>query len=264
MFDRPDRRRFLRLLAGVSVLPLIGCASDSSDGTDGAPLPDGAAGADGRVGAGDCTSAIPSETEGPYPGDGTNGPNALSLSGIERSDIRASIAGATGLAEGVPLTITLRLVATGAACEALAGYAIYLWHCDRAGDYSMYSAAAADENYLRGVQQTDENGEVTFTTIFPACYAGRWPHAHFEIFPSLASATAGGNSIHISQLALPKSTCDEVYAESGYEQSVRNLASLSLETDGIFRDDGGERQLVSISGDVGGGYAATLIVPVSV
>ncbi len=37
-----------------------------------------------------CT-LIPQETEGPYPGDGTNGPNALAASGIVRPDIRSSV-----------------------------------------------------------------------------------------------------------------------------------------------------------------------------
>ena len=41
----------------------------------------------------------------------------------------------------------------------------------------MYSEAVADENYLRGVQETDAEGRVEFRTIFPAAYSGRWPHA---------------------------------------------------------------------------------------
>lgn len=34
----------------------------------------------------------------------------------------------------------------------MAGAVVYLRHCDAEGYYSMYSEAAADENYLRGVQ----------------------------------------------------------------------------------------------------------------
>jgi hypothetical protein len=37
-------------------------------------------------------SVIPSETAGPYPGDGSNGPNALTQSGIVRADIRRASA----------------------------------------------------------------------------------------------------------------------------------------------------------------------------
>ena len=56
--------------------------------------------------------------------------------------------------------------------QPLAGAAVYVWHCDRAGQYSLYSQAVTGENYLRGVQETDAKGQVTFTSIFPACYSG--------------------------------------------------------------------------------------------
>src|SRR5215467_12645955 len=55
-------------------------------------------------------SVIPSETAGPYPGDGSNGPNVLTQSGIVRSDIRASFGSSgTSVAAGTPLTVTLQL-----------------------------------------------------------------------------------------------------------------------------------------------------------
>ena len=132
---------------------------------------------------------------------------------------------------------------------------MYVWHCDREGNYSLYSDAAAGENYLRGVQETDAEGRVTFTSIFPACYQGRWPHVHFEVYRSLDEATSGSNAIATSQLAFPADTCDVVYATAGYEQSVRNLAQLSLETDNVFRD-GAEQQLATMSGSVADGYVA--------
>jgi hypothetical protein len=83
----------------------------------------------------------PSETGGPYPGDGTNGPNVLVQTGIVRSDIRSSFGtSGTTTAPGVPLTVTLQLVNTNANCAPLVGYVVYLWHCDASGRYSMYSA----------------------------------------------------------------------------------------------------------------------------
>ena len=30
-------------------------------------------------------------------------------------------------------------------------------------------------------QISSQNGTVTFTTTFPGCYSGRWPHVHFEV-----------------------------------------------------------------------------------
>ena len=43
---------------------------------------------------------IPDETAGPYPGDGSNGPDLLEGSGIVRSDIRSSFDTATTTAKG--------------------------------------------------------------------------------------------------------------------------------------------------------------------
>jgi protocatechuate 3,4-dioxygenase beta subunit len=211
-------------------------------------------------------SLIPSETAGPYPGDGTNGPNALTQSGIVRSDIRSSF-GASGTlaAGGTPLTVTLRLVSTVSGCTPLSGLAIYLWHCNAGGGYSMYSSGISGQNYLRGVQVTDSNGEVTFTTIFPGCYSGRWPHMHFEIYHSLALATSGTNAARISQLALPQSVCSTVYSQTNlYPTSAQNLSQITLNSDNVFGNDGGVLQLASTTGDNTNGYASTLEIGVAI
>ena len=257
-----DRRRLLRMAAswgaGLGVLDLLGCGSLADvTGTDGTST-----GTDAGSGAtaGSC-SRIPEETAGPYPGDGSNGANVLNQTGVVRSDIRSSFAGLSGTAAGVPLTIELTIV-SATTCEVLANRAVYLWHCDRAGLYSLYSAGATNQNYLRGVQQADANGKVRFTSIFPGCYAGRWPHVHFEVFPSLAAATDVRNKVATSQLALPKAACDAVYATAGYEASVRNLAGITLATDNVF-SDGSARQVATLTGSPGDGYVASLTVAVN-
>lgn len=269
-----DRRRMLRMAAkfgaGLGMLNLLGCGSDTasaitgtSTGTDAAT---GTTGSTGSTGSGTSNSAgtcsqIPQETAGPYPGDGSNGANVLNLTGVVRSDIRSSFAGASGTATGVPLTIELTLV-SASTCAVLADRAVYLWHCDRSGLYSLYSAGVTNQNYLRGVQQTDAAGKVSFTSIFPACYSGRWPHIHFEVYPSLGAATSVKNKVATSQIALPKSACDLVYATSGYEQSVRNLSQISLATDNVF-SDGSALELATVSGSVSGGLTAALTVAVA-
>ena len=163
------------------------------------------------------------------------------------------------MAKGVPLTIelTIRNLAGG----AYAGAAVYLWHCDIDGRYSLYSQGITNQNYLRGVQEADASGKVTFTSIFPAAYSGRWPHIHFEVYPTLAKANSSANKISTSQLALPEKVCSTVYATSGYEQSVRNLAGTSLSSDNVF-SDGWAQQLATVTGDVSAGYVANLVVPV--
>ena len=271
MATAASRRQTLRwLFAGAAALPLAGCGGSgasaaTSDSAASTSTSEGSTGT-GSTGATSC-SVIPEETGGPYPGDGTNRnaggvANALVLSGIVRSDIRASVAGASGVAQGIPLTIRLQLVNVAANCAAAAGAAVYLWHCTREGGYSMYSSGIANENFLRGVQEADAQGVVTFQTIFPGCYDGRMPHVHFEVYPALDKATKASNRVKTSQFAFPLATLDEAYASSGYAASVANLARISYASDNVF-SDGTALQMASVTGNAIQGYVATLTVGVS-
>ncbi|MCI0347372.1 MAG: intradiol ring-cleavage dioxygenase [Chloroflexi bacterium] len=206
---------------------------------------------------------IPEETAGPFPGDGSNGPDILGESGVVRRDVRSSFGSSTTIAQGVPLTIRLQVQDASNGCAPLAGAAVYVWHCTRDGEYSMYSQNVANENFLRGVQAAGVDGVVTFETIFPGCYSGRWPHIHFEVYPSLDAATDVGNKIATSQVALPESTCVEVYATEGYGQSAQNLAGTFLAGDMVFGEDDGAQQLGTISGSLAGGLTVDLAVPVN-
>lgn len=165
----------------------------------------------------------------------------------------------SGTAGGIPLKVDLTIVNTKAACAALAGYAVYAWHCDQNGKYSIYELT--NQNYLRGVQETDANGKVSFQTILPGAYNGRYPHIHFEIFSSLANATAATGKVKTSQLALPEAACNAVYETTGYEQSKTNFPGTPLSRDNVF-SDGASLQVSAVSGDVTNGYTATLIVGV--
>lgn len=185
----------------------------------------------------------------------------LDDSGIVRQDIRTSVGASTTTGDGVPLTIRLT-VKDLATSEVLVGAAVYVWHCDREGRYSMYSSGAEQENCLRGVQPTDASGTATFTSIFPACYPGRWPHIHFEVYENVADATTRGPIVKTSQIALPQAACEAVYATSGYQSSVRNLARLSLERDNVFGDDAGVHQLATMSGGGAAGYTVALTIGV--
>jgi protocatechuate 3,4-dioxygenase beta subunit len=177
----------------------------------------------------------------------------LDQSGIVRRDITSSFGSSTTKAVGVPLSITMTINDYANNKAALAGAAVYVWHCDREGRYSLYSQGLTGENYLRGVQETDRRGQVRFTTIFPACYSGRWPHIHFEVYPSLAKATNSANKIATSQMALPEAACRAVYATSGYEQSLGNMSPVTLDSDNVF-GDGYDLQIPTVTGDPSSGY----------
>jgi protocatechuate 3,4-dioxygenase beta subunit len=205
---------------------------------------------------------IPDETNGPYPADGTNGVDVLDKDGIVRQDIRSSFGDSTTTAPGVPLTFEFTVLDIVNDGGPLAGAAVYAWQCDRDGNYSLYSSGIEDENYLRGVQVADSDGRVTFVSVFPACYPGRWPHVHFEVYPDLDSITDYDKRLSTSQMAFPKNICDTVFTTDGYESSVENLSQLTLKTDNVFGDDGGVHQLATVSGSVKAGYTAKLTVPI--
>ncbi len=265
-----DRRQTLRwLLAGASALPVLGCGGGGSSASDGAAATSASSSTTSTTtttAAGSC-AVIPEETGGPYPGDGTNSNNSgvvnvLTQSGVVRSDIRSSFNGPSGVAAGVPLTIKLQIVNASGSCAVLSGYAVYLWHCDRDGNYSLYSNGVTDQNYLRGVQASDSSGNLTFQTIFPGCYSGRMPHVHFEVYPTLAKSASAANRIKTSQFTFPMATLNEVYAASGYSASVRNLAQISYTTDNIF-SDGYSLQMAAVSGNATDGYVVGLTVGVA-
>lgn len=210
---------------------------------------------------GSTSEEVPEETGGPYPGDGSNGPNVLDDAGVVRQDIRSSFGDASGTAEGVELRLDLRLIDVAGGGGPKAGAAVYAWHCTADGEYSLYTGLAEGENYLRGVQAADSDGNLSFTTIFPGAYSGRYPHIHFEVYESVEAATSGSQKLVTSQIALPVEACEAVYATAGYEQSAENFPRTPLEGDGIF-SDGWSTQLATVSGDVEGGMVATLNVGV--
>lgn len=204
---------------------------------------------------------IPQETAGPYPGDGSNGADILERSGVVRSDLRSSLDGGA-TAAGVPMTLDLTILDKANGDVPLAGAAVYVWHCDAEGRYSMYSSGIQNETYLRGVQVVGADGVVSFTSIFPACYDGRWPHIHFEVYPNADAITDAANAIAASQVALPAATCDVVYADAAYTSSASNLSRVSLQSDNVFGDDGGVIELATTTGDNATGWTVALTVRV--
>lgn len=251
-----NRRRALGLLSGAGLAAALAPCGGSDTPATSSPSSTPTASSTGAV-----TEEVPEETGGPFPADGTNGVNVLTESGIVRSDISKSFGASSTAAKGVPMNIEMTVVDLSGSGKPYVGAAVYAWHCDQEGRYSMYDSEIAGENYLRGVQAADSSGKVTFKSVFPAAYQGRWPHIHFEVYPSLAKATSASGKLRTSQIALPEDICKKVYATSGYEQSVSNLARTSLDSDMVF-SDGYSLQLGTATGSVDEGVTIALNVAV--
>lgn len=216
--------------------------------------------------------AHPRETAGPFPGDGSNRvhgtlANVLDDSGIVRNDMRPNIGGAPETtAPGIRLDLKAKLTNVTDSCRPLKGYVIYLWHCDAAGRYSLYDIP--DATYLRAVGETDAQGEVAFTTIVPGCYAGRYPHMHFEVYPSLAQATNYRSRILTSQLVIPATVCRAVYnSDPDYRMSLGNFQDAPLSRDMVFADNTPKQlaaQTLAMVGSPGEGYQGEVTIGLKV
>ena len=272
------RRRTLRLLfaaGGGALITACGggsetsASSSSSTATTSTTTTTTTSSSTGGTSTGTCV-ADPTETNGPYPADGSNSVsgsvvNVLDDTGIVRTDIRSSFGSSSGTAAGVYMSLTITVVNVNSSCAPLAGYAVYIWHCTRDGLYSLYTVPG--ENYLRGVGVTDANGQVTFTSIFPGCYDGRYPHIHFEVYPSLARATTYANRVLVSQFAMPSTACSSVYATSGYSSSTSNFSRVTTANDNVFGDNTSAQiaaMTIAMTGDITNGYTGTVTVGVAI
>lgn len=239
------RRRLLALMGGAGLVSLSGIPAAALE----------------------CI-ALPWETNGPYPADGTNTKdgqvvNALTEEGVIREDLRTSFGSLTPTADGLQLDMELTLL-NADDCTPLEGYAIYVWHCDATGLYSLYDTTEA--NYLRGVGIADAEGKVKFTTIFPGCYDGRWPHIHFEVFESVGAAVSGEASVLTAQIAMREEESAALYAaDNRYSNGTRNLGRTTIASDNVFGDNTEEeiaQQLMALTGDPQSGYRGTVSIPI--
>ena len=209
------RREVLGVLGATGAALALGCS-------------DGPTSSSGGSSSGSC-AVTPSETAGPFP----------SLTDLVRSDIRD---GRTG----VLLTLTLKVVNVSNGCTAVSGAQVEIWHCDVSGNYSQYGSQVG-QTFLRGIQTTNANGEVTFTTIYPGWYQGRATHIHVEV-------RVNNVVVKVSQLAFAESVNNTVYSSAQY--ASRGFNPTSNTADGIFADSLSD-ELVTPVGSPAAGYTAT-------
>ena len=186
----------------------------------------------------------PEQTEGPYYVDERQ----------RRSDIRVEPTDGSVKA-GVPLALTFRVFQIGDSCTPLAGATVDVWHCDAQGDYSDVTDRTegfdtVGQTWLRGYQITDEDGEVTFKTIYPGWYRGRAVHIHFKI---RASTSAGASYEFTSQLYFDDALSDRVFTQEPY---VTGEARGVLNANDMIFSGGGDQLLLALT-ETGEGYATT-------
>ena len=174
----------------------------------------------------------PESTEGPYY--------------IPHQKIRSNVT------EGKPgLPLELNLVINDATnCKRLANVVVDIWQCDAMGHYSgivegrpvrgRQRKPTNNSTFLRGRQITNENGEVTFHTIYPGWYLGRTAHIHIEVF-------ADGERKHTGQLYFPDEISRQVATNMKPYSSQRSKLGTNAQ-DFIFQRDQGLKTTLKIIG----------------
>lgn len=148
---------------------------------------------------------------------------------VEREDISEGVA-------GVPMRLSL-LVLRANGCAPVAGATVDIWHTSNAGVYSEFAAGSACNpgtedltapKFCRGVQTTDANGRVDFSTVVPGWYTGRAVHVHF-------TARVNGEEYLTSQFFFEDSLLDEIEQQPDYKaRGTRNTRNTQ---DGILPTD---------------------------
>jgi len=131
--------------------------------------------------------------------------------------------------KGVPLTLNFQVMDV-LTCNPLPGAKVIIWHANNEGMYSGVENLSLnedgtkkpgtidlrDQNFLRGVQTTDQNGRAQFVTAFPGWYFPRATHLHLKVLPPDFGEEA------TTQLYFRNEICDEVYASEHYRHRGPN------------------------------------------
>jgi protocatechuate 3,4-dioxygenase beta subunit len=221
------RREAIAVMGAASAAVALGCGDSPAS-----PTTTTTTTTTPTTGTNAACAVTPTETIGPYP----------SLTDLFRSDIREG-------KQGAQLTLTVKVVNVSGGCTPVSGANVEIWHVDAAGNYSQYGTQTT-QTYLRGIQTSNSNGEVTFVTIYPGWYQGRATHIHLEV-------TINGVSRKVTQMAFPETVNNSVHTSGVYSTRGRNPMSNS--SDGIFADSLSS-EIVTPSGDPTSGYTVTFQV----
>jgi protocatechuate 3,4-dioxygenase beta subunit len=223
------RRELIGAIGATGAAVAFGCGSSANSPTSPTTT------TTTTTGSNSACAVTPTETVGPYP----------SLVDLFRSDIREG-------KSGTLLALTIKVVNTSSACAPVSGANVEIWHVDATGNYSQYGTQTT-QTYLRGIQTTNANGEVTFVTIYPGWYQGRATHIHAEV-------TIGGRSVKVTQIAFPESINNAVHATGAY--ASRGSNPIANASDGIFADSL-SAELITPAGDTANGYTAAFQIAIA-
>ncbi|KAB8234181.1 hypothetical protein ETB97_010478 [Aspergillus alliaceus] len=123
-------------------------------------------------------------------------------------------------------------------CQPIKGAYVDIWNANATGVYSgistsgNYAAGGWDSTYLRGIQETDSDGVVSFQSIFPGHYDGRATHTHLLTHLNASVndnngtlAVGTGTVAHIGQLFWNEALRSAVEDTYPYNTNTQDITS---------------------------------------
>ncbi|UVO07934.1 intradiol ring-cleavage dioxygenase [Pectobacterium polonicum] len=180
---------------------------------------------------------------------------------------------------GIPLLLKIKVI-DGVTCEPVDNILVDIWHCNARGKYSGWSFISPDKeastddvgtvnrtdstSFFRGIQPTDQNGVVRFTTIFPGFYAGRATHIHVAIRRPSKNPLEKEHFAFVGQLYFPEDLCRVVYNNEPY--SPRDITRVTNDKDDYFTKMNGVQSLLTVNkvneGDFNDGFTGEIILSI--
>ncbi|KAF2965822.1 hypothetical protein GQX73_g7782 [Xylaria multiplex] len=138
--------------------------------------------------------------------------------------------------QGVPLTLDIAIYDVDT-CEPISGAWVEIWHCNATGVYSGVPSGAdysdapenLDTTFLRGFQETDDDGAISFDTIYPGHYTGRTQHIHVMVHhdatPRANLTIEDSSASHVGQLFFDQDLSDSVESISPYSTNTQEITT---------------------------------------
>lgn len=164
-----------------------------------------------------------------------------------RSDIRSDPA--TGIIQpGYPMSLQINLYQiVGTALYALPNAVVDVWHANAFGFYSDEAVQGTrGQKFLRGLQNADQTGKVTFLTVYPGWYSGRTTHIHarIRVFNPVTYAITYN---FVTQFFFNDTVTSQVYS-SIYPYNTRGTRDTLNARDSVYTGASGDGEVKSNAG----------------
>lgn len=119
--------------------------------------------------------------------------------------------------------------------------------------------STSSDQWLRGYQLTDDNGQITFVTIIPGWYSGRTTHIHLRVRSTYSEASSTTDETNTTQCFFEQTFVDTLYTTvSPYSADGKNPTTNA--SDRVYSQQEDGANVLALTGDNTNGYTASVII----